>query len=98
MFYGFSLTPNVLVLSEYLKNHQNLKEIMMSSVVFNWEISLKIAMEIAKAIKVLHSWKPTILIKNLMVCIIYVNYKVKVFIYCFFSQRTFLLMRTMILK
>lgn len=67
MFYGFSLTPNVVIVTEYLKNYQNLKEIMMSPVTFNWEISLKISMEIAKAIKILHSWKPAILIKNLMV-------------------------------
>jgi serine/threonine protein kinase len=67
IFYGCVLEPRLLMVTEFTPN-PSLYSLMIAdptTVIFDWDIVMTVALEIAKAISALHQWKPSIVHRDI---------------------------------
>jgi serine/threonine protein kinase len=75
-FYGATLNPHLAIVTELLPNGSLFDIMNRQDIKCDWELVIKLCTESAKAINTLHSWKPSVVHRdikpqNLLVCILY---------------------------
>jgi serine/threonine protein kinase len=67
-FYGCSLSPKLLIVTEFIPGALSLQDLMTKGTQrFDWELVISIALDSAKAINQLHSWRPQVLHRDIKV-------------------------------